>query len=145
MSVISYLPLSLLVALSAWACSGPDPLSGSYVLVAIEERDLPAPVPDTDYEVTKGSLNILDGSFAMSYAANVRGTIWGSFTTVLKGSYDSHSGATIEFESAEQSINGSPPTDVDQAFIGTVQDDSLNLTLTDLNQVRWMFRRIDPL
>ena len=145
MHVTRHLPLSLLFALSAWACSSPDPLSGRYVLMAIEERDLPAPVPHTDYQVTSGSLNLSDGSFVMSYAANPGGTIWGSFTTVLKGSYDSRSGPTIEFESSEQSIDGSSPTYVDQSFSGTIQNDSLALTLTDLNQVRWMFRRVDPL
>ena len=63
--------------------------------------------------------------------------------TVLRGSYDSQNGPVIEFESSEQTIDGSPVGLPDDSFFGTVQGDSL--TLTDPNDVRWMFRKVHPL
>ena len=142
MRTTNYLLLSLLLALSVWACRASDTLSGSYVLVAIEAQDLPASVPNTRFQVSNGSLGLSDdGSFVLSYGANLSGSVWGSFMTVVKGSYDLQNGQAIEFESSEQTVDGSP-VEADHSFIGTVQGDSL--TLTDPNNVDWMFRKVQP-
>ena len=144
MRATSHLLLSLLLTLSGWACAVSDALSGSYVLVAIEQQDLPASNPNTRFQVVNGSLDLSDdGSFVLSYTANHSGSVWGSFMTVLKGSYDSQNGPAIEFESSEVTIDGSPVDEPDDSFLGTVHGDSL--TLTDPNDVRWMFRKAHPL
>jgi len=144
MRATSHLLLSLLLALSGWACLVSDALSGNYVLVAIEQQDLPASLPNTRFQVVNGSLDLSDdGSFVLSYTANHSGSVWGSFMTVLRGSYDSQNGPVIEFESSEQTVDGSPVGLPDDSFLGTVQGDSL--TLTDPNDVRWMFRKAHPL
>ncbi|UCD24706.1 MAG: hypothetical protein JSW51_01965 [Gemmatimonadota bacterium] len=142
MRATSHSLLSLLLALSSWTCRASDPLSGSYALVAIDAQDLPATVPNTEFQVTDGSLNLSDGSFVFTYGAHPSRTVWRSFTTVLRGTYDSRDASAIEFESSEQTFNGNP-VEADHSFVGAVQGE--NLTLTDPNQVGWTFRRINPM
>ena len=142
MRTTSHLLLSLLLVLSGWTCRASDPLSGRYALVAIDAQDLPATVPNTEFQVTDGSLNLADGSFVFTYGAHPSGTVWRSFTTVLRGTYDSRDVSAIEFESSEQTFNGSP-VEADHSFVGAAQGESL--TLTDPNQVGWTFRRINPM
>ena len=144
MRTTRHLLLSLLVALAAWACLVSDALSGNYVLVAIEDQDLPARVPDTQFSVTNGSLQLLaDGSFVLRYSTYDSTSVSRSFTAVLSGTYDSQDGPTVEFSSTELTIEGSQTTEPDKPFFGTVQGDTL--TLTDPNDVDWMFRKAHPL
>ena len=141
MRTTSKLLLCLFLALLGWACLVSDDLTGSYVLVTIEDQELPAPVPDTRFEVTNGSLQLSeDRSFVLSYATYDSTSVSGSFTAVLSGTYDSQDGPTVEFSSSELTIDGSPVSEPEEPFFGTVQGDSL--TLTDPNDVRWMFRKI---
>jgi hypothetical protein len=113
-------------------------------LVAIEDQELPAPVPNTRFQVTNGSLQLSeDRSFVLSYDAYDSASISGAFTAVLSGTYDSQDGPTIELISSELTVDGSPVSEPEDPFLGTVQGDSL--TLTDPNDVDWLFRKVNPM
>ncbi len=138
-----YSLLCLLIAMSVWACLVSEDLSGSYTLLAIEGQVLPAPVPNTQFEVTSGSLQLSgDGSFLLSYVTYNSTNVSASFTAELGGTYDSRNEPTIGFNSTESTRDGSSVPKPEDPFFGTVHGDSL--TLTDPNEVRWLFRRADP-
>jgi hypothetical protein len=136
------LQLCLVLSLLGWACIASDNLTGSYTLVAIEGRAVPAPITGTQYEVTQGYLQLAeDGTFELSYTTYDSTSVSNSYYAVLSGTYSSENGAAVEFRSSGLTIDRCAVDEPNAPFFGSVEGDSL--ALTDPNDVRWTFRKVE--
>jgi hypothetical protein len=116
---------------------------GSYALIALEGLDLPAPIPNSQFAVTNGSLQLRSGrTFEFRYVTYDTAAVSASLEAVMTGTYDVLDEFTAEFTSLELTMNTAPSPKPEAPFLGVVQGDSL--TLTDPNGGRWLFRRLHP-